>query len=147
MSPRVCSTHWDSALGGSRRLLRASPDVSPLFFSSSILHARLHSSQQVCRHRITGQQLSEHPAADTGRCLGDCLGCFCGKQDGRAGEGFALTWVTGPQVWKLLAPDVPEFSLRSLKNCGSVFPSPFSSHHVTAHWSASVCCLPRVVNR
>lgn len=31
----------------------------------SILHARRHSSQQVCRHRITGQQLSEHPAADT----------------------------------------------------------------------------------
>ncbi|KAM3598313.1 uncharacterized protein V6R79_016592 [Siganus canaliculatus] len=30
-----------------------------------ILHARRHSSQQVCRHRITGQQLSEHPAADT----------------------------------------------------------------------------------
>lgn len=37
---------------------------------SSILHARHHSSQQVCRHRITGQQLSEHPAADTGRNLG-----------------------------------------------------------------------------
>lgn len=32
--------------------------------ADSILHARRHSSQQVCRHRITGQQLSEHPAAD-----------------------------------------------------------------------------------
>lgn len=37
------------------------------FCFCSILHARRHSSQQVCRHRITGQQLSEHPAADTGR--------------------------------------------------------------------------------
>lgn len=31
----------------------------------SILHARLHSSQPVCRHRNTGQ-LSEYPPADTG---------------------------------------------------------------------------------
>lgn len=37
------------------------------FLCCSILHARRHSSQQVCRHRITGQQLSEHPAADTGK--------------------------------------------------------------------------------
>lgn len=42
-------------------------DVCFLFSYSSILHARRHNSQQVCRHRITGQQLSEHPAADTGR--------------------------------------------------------------------------------
>lgn len=41
-------------------------DVFLLFSYSSILHARRHNSQQVCRHRITGQQLSEHPAADTG---------------------------------------------------------------------------------
>lgn len=41
-------------------------DVCFLFSYSSILHARRHNSQQVCRHRITGQQLSEHPAADTG---------------------------------------------------------------------------------
>lgn len=41
--------------------------MSPFLFSHpSILHARRHNSQQVCRHRITGQQLSEHPAADTG---------------------------------------------------------------------------------
>ncbi|KAB5554012.1 hypothetical protein PHYPO_G00045190 [Pangasianodon hypophthalmus] len=31
----------------------------------SILHARLHNSQQVCQHRITGQQLSKYPPADT----------------------------------------------------------------------------------
>lgn len=32
----------------------------------SILHARPHSFQQVCQHRITGQQLSKHPPpADT----------------------------------------------------------------------------------
>lgn len=36
-----------------------------LFFS--ILHARLHNSQQVCQHRITGQQLSKYPPADTSK--------------------------------------------------------------------------------
>lgn len=34
-------------------------------FCCSILHARLHSSQPVCRHRNTGQ-LSEYPPADSG---------------------------------------------------------------------------------
>lgn len=46
-----------------------------LFPYPSILHARRHNSQQVCRHRITGQQLSEHPAADTGTRLRDYSAC------------------------------------------------------------------------
>lgn len=54
-----------------------------LFCYSSILHARHHSSQQVCRHRITGQQLSKHPAADTGRILGYIpAGCLCPSKGG-----------------------------------------------------------------
>lgn len=52
------------------------------------------------------------------------MGVFCGKS--------AFTWVTGLEAWKLLALDVPEFSLRYHENRGSVFLSPFSSHHVTA---------------
>lgn len=40
--------------------------LSVPFCFDSILRARRRSSQQVCRHRITGQQLSEHPAADAG---------------------------------------------------------------------------------
>lgn len=53
--------------GCSASCLVGTDDFLSSFCFRSILHARRHSSQQVCRHRITGQQLSEHPAADTGR--------------------------------------------------------------------------------
>lgn len=75
-----------------------------LFFCySSILHARRHSSQQVCRHRITGQQLSEYPAADTGRTLG-CLAAVCLCVLKREEEA-CLLWLAGEalDVWNLVA--------------------------------------------
>lgn len=82
---------------------------------SSILHARRHSSQQVCRHRITGQQLSEHPAADTGRrdpgtrsslCVrvGRKLVCF--DCDYRSNSGNLLTEWMHAKIF--LIPRIPE---------------------------------------
>lgn len=118
----------------------------------SILHARRHSSQQVCRHRITGQQLSEHPAADAGRTLGYTLAVhlcvlkwggklICFDCDYRSDSGNVLTVWMYAKVF--LIPSLPE-------TCCWV-----SSHTIPQHTSSVhlyicilqyVCGLPYVLN-
>lgn len=94
----------------------------------SILHARRHSSQQVCRHRITGQQLSEHPAADTGTSV--CV-CVC-----------VLTVITGQETCRPCGCGPRYFIFpRALKPAAG-FPPPLLSHRPTATLSA--CAFVRL---
>lgn len=134
--------------------------MSVVFFCfHSILHARRHSSQQVCRHRITGQQLSEHPAADTGRSLGiywqSISACqkknwerrlVCFDCDYRSNSGNLLTVWMCARIFL-----IPSLSLKPAAG----FPPHLVSHHPTVHRQCVhlyiciflyVCGLPYVLN-
>lgn len=122
-----------------------------LFCYSSILHARHHSSQQVCRHRITGQQLSKHPAADTGRILGYIpAGCLCPSKGGVTLSALTVMTTRTLEAYKHVNACQNLLCPHSQKSAAG-FPPPLLAHHPIAHYQCAFVfynmhILPYVLN-